>query len=157
MILSILKLPYQITPDILRLITAIAEKMGEIKAVHLYKLPVQLRKKNRIKTIQSSLQIEGNALSESQITALLEHKRVIAPQKDILEVQNALKAYDQLPKLNPHNPKHLQKVHKILMQGLVENAGKLRTASRDLKWAVEKNILHKKGAQRLTTYHFKTE
>lgn len=82
-----MKPSYNITENILKLVAAISEKLGEVNAVHLHKPPTQLRKKNRIKTIQSSLEIEGNTLSEEQITALLENKRVLAPQKDILEVQ----------------------------------------------------------------------
>ncbi|MBJ6369040.1 Fic family protein [Snuella sedimenti] len=119
--------PYQITDNILRLVVEVSERLGEINATHLYKPPTELRKKNRIKTIQSSLQIEGNTLTEVQITALLNHKRVIAPQKDILEVQNAVKAYDQLRQLNPYKLDDLEKVHAILMKGLIEYPGKLRT------------------------------
>ena len=80
----------------MQLVASISENLGEINAVHLYKPPTELRKKNRIKTIQSSLEIEENTLTEEQITALLENKRVIAPQKDILEVQNAIKVYEQI-------------------------------------------------------------
>lgn len=76
-----MKPPYQLTDKILKSIVSISEKLGEIKALHLYKPPTELRKKNRIKTIQSSLEIEGNTLGEDQITALLENKRVLAPQK----------------------------------------------------------------------------
>jgi Fic family protein len=101
--------------------------LGEINATHLYKPPTELRKRNRIKNIQSSLEIEGNTLTEEQITALLENKRVLAPQKDIVEVQNAIKVYEQLHSFNPNSLKHLEKAHKILMQGLIEDAGKLRT------------------------------
>ncbi|MCB0475720.1 MAG: Fic family protein [Flavobacteriaceae bacterium] len=119
--------PYQITDSILQLVASISEKLGEVNAVHLHKPPTELRKKNRIKTIQSSLEIEGNTLTEEQITALLENKRVIAPQKDILEVQNAIKVYDQLQQFNPNSIKDLEKAHGVLMQGLIENAGKLRT------------------------------
>lgn len=122
-----MKPPYQITDNILQLVASISEKLGEVNAVHLHKPPTELRKKNRIKTIQSSLEIEGNTLTEEQITALLENKRVIAPQKDILEVQNAIKVYDQLQKFNPNSIKGLEKAHGVLMQGLIENAGKLRT------------------------------
>ncbi|MEL4308945.1 Fic family protein [Joostella sp. CR20] len=122
-----MKPPYQITDNILQLVASISEKLGEINAVHLHKPPTELRKKNRIKTIQSSLEIEGNTLTEEQITALLENKRVIAPQKDILEVQNAIKVYDQLQNFNPNNLKDLEKAHGVLMQGLIDNAGKLRT------------------------------
>lgn len=121
-----MKPPYQITAKILEYVVRISEKLGAINATHLYKPPTELRKKNRIKTIQSSLEIEGNTLTEEQITALIENKRVLAPQKDILEVQNAIKVYDQLNALNPNSLKDLEKAHGILMQGLIENSGKLR-------------------------------
>ena len=75
------------------------------------------------------MEIEGNTLSEEQITALLENKRVIAPQKDILEVQNAIKVYNQLSKFNPYRLRDLEKAHSILMKGLIDNAGKLRTSN----------------------------
>lgn len=129
MILSNMKPPYTITNKILALVASISEKIGEINATHLYKPTAELRKKNRIKTIQSSLEIEGNTLTEEQITALLENKRVIAPQKDILEVQNAIKVYDQLNKFNIYQLKDLKKAHSVLMNGLIDNPGKLRTSN----------------------------
>jgi len=101
--------------------------LGEVNAVHLHKPPTELRKKNRIKTIQSSLEIEGNALTEKQIIALLDNKPVLAPKKDIVEVQNAIKVYEQLHRLNPHTLNDLEKAHGILMRGLIDTAGKLRT------------------------------
>ncbi|BAP33194.1 filamentation induced by camp protein fic [Chryseobacterium sp. StRB126] len=75
------------------------------------------------------MEIEGNTLTEEQITALLENKRVVAPQKDILEVQNAVKAYDQLHQFNSYQIKDLEKAHSILMNGLIESAGRLRTTN----------------------------
>jgi len=95
MILS-MRPPYVITPLILKMISSISEKLGEINAHFLSKQSPQLRKQNRIKTIQSTLTIEGNTLNEEQIAALIENKRVIAPQKDILEVINAIKVYENL-------------------------------------------------------------
>ncbi|MCF6350288.1 MAG: Fic family protein [Flavobacteriaceae bacterium] len=121
-----MKPPYKITDTILQLVVDISEKLGEVKATHLYKPPTELRKKNRIKTIQSSLEIEGNTLTEEQITALLDNKRVLAPQKDIVEVQNAIKVYEQLNAFNPNKLKDLEKAHGLLMQGLIAEAGKLR-------------------------------
>lgn len=121
------KPPYTITDIIMQLVASISEKIGEINATHLYKPATELRKRNRIKTIQSTLEIEGNTLTEEQITALLENKRVIAPKKDILEVQNAIKVYDNLLKFNPYQLKDLEKAHGILMNGLIDHAGKLRT------------------------------
>ena len=40
--------------------------------------------------------IEGNTLSEEQVTAIIENKRVIGPAKDILEVKNAIEVYNKL-------------------------------------------------------------
>jgi Fic family protein len=71
--------PYKITSRILELITFISEKIGEVNAIHLNKPPAGLRTTNRIKTIQSSLAIEGNILSFDQITAILENKKVLGP------------------------------------------------------------------------------
>ena len=126
MILS-MKPPYDITPKILKLITSISEKLGEINATYLSKQSPQLRKKNRIKTIHSSLQIEGNTLTEEQITALIENKRVIGPEKDVLEVLNAIKLYENLEKYKFYSDKSFLKAHKELMNGLIQSPGKYRT------------------------------
>ena len=124
-----MKPPYIITDKILALIASVSEKIGEINANHLYKPTTELRKKNRIKTIQSSLEIEGNTLTEEQITALLENKRIIAPAKDILEVQNAIEVYKDLRYFNPYKIKDLELAHSILMKGLVDSLGKFRTTN----------------------------
>jgi len=121
-----MKPPYEITPNILKLISSISEKIGEINANYLNKPSTTLRKQNRIKTIHSSLKIEGNTLTEEQITALLENKRVIGPQKDIKEVLNAIEIYENLEKFNPYNEKSFLEAHSSLMNNLVENAGKYR-------------------------------
>ena len=124
-----MKPPYEITNRILNLIASVSEKIGEVNAAHLNKPPTELRKRNRIKTIQSSLEIEGNTLTVEQITALLENKRIIAPQKDIVEVKNAIRVYNQLNKFKVFELKSLCNAHEILMKDLIENPGKLRTSA----------------------------
>ncbi len=121
-----MKPPHTITENIVQLIASISEKLGEISATHLYKPPTELRKKNRIKTIQSSLEIEGNTLTEEQIMSLLNNERILAPKKDIVEVQNAIKVYEQLRRFNPNKLTDLEKAHGLLMQGLIQEAGKPR-------------------------------
>lgn len=121
-----MKPPYDITPRILQLIRSISEKIGEVNANYLSKQSPELRKQNRIKTIHSSLQIEGNTLTEEQITALIENKRIIGPQKDVLEVINAIKVYEKLVDFNCLSEKSLLKAHQKLMVGLIDNAGKYR-------------------------------
>lgn len=125
MILSV-KPPYDITFLILKLISSISEKIGEANALYLNKQSPQLRKQNRIKTIHSSLQIEGNTLSEAQITALIENKRVIGPQKDVVEVLNAIKVYENLGQFKPHSEASFLKAHQLLMNGLIDKSGRYR-------------------------------
>lgn len=122
-----MKPPYEITPKILKSITSISEKIGEVNANYLTKQSPKLRKQNRIKTIHSSLKIEGNTLTEEQITALIENKRVIGPEKDVLEVLNAIKVYEKLDSYNFSSDKSFLKAHLELMNGLIESAGKYRT------------------------------
>jgi Fic family protein len=122
-----MKPPYSITPLVLKLFASISEKIGEVNATHLQRPKAELRKSNRIKTIQSSLEIEGNTLSIEQVTAILENKRVLAPQKDILEVKNAIAVYELLRSFKPLSLTSFLSAHKTLMHGLIPSAGKLRT------------------------------
>jgi Fic family protein len=121
--------PYKISTRIIELISSISEKIGEVNAAYLFRPPTELRKKNRIKTIHSSLEIEGNSLSLDQVTAILDNKRIIAPEKDIAEVKNAIKAYENLKSYNPTSLTSFCIAHEKLMQGLIENPGKIRTKS----------------------------
>lgn len=124
-----MKPPYEITSEILKYISSISEKIGEINAKYLIKTNPTLRKQNQIKTIHSSLSIEGNTLTEEQITAILENKRVLGPEKDILEVLNALEVYKNINKLKPENEKDFLKAHKLLLQKLIQEPGKYRRQS----------------------------
>jgi Fic family protein len=120
--------PYQITPVILKLIASVSEKLGQINAKYLDKPSVKLRKENQIKTIHSSLSIEGNTLTTDQITALLDKKRVIGPEKDVNEVLNAINVYQRLNSFNPTISISFLKAHEMLMNGLISDNGKYRTS-----------------------------
>ncbi|MFN8339381.1 MAG: Fic family protein [Saprospiraceae bacterium] len=124
-----MKPPYLLTSEIVKFISSISEKIGEVNAKYLIKTNPTLRKQNQIKTIHSSLSIEGNTLTEEQMTAILENKRVIGPEKDILEVLNALEVYKNINKLRPTNEKDFLNAHKLLLQKLILNPGKYRNQS----------------------------
>jgi Fic family protein len=87
---------------------------------------VHLRRRNRIRTVQATLAIEGAGLDEPRVTALLEGKRVIGGRSEIREVKNAIDAYDRVARLDPSSMKDLLRAHGILMGGLVADAGRLR-------------------------------
>jgi Fic family protein len=112
------KPPFKITPKVLSMVSQIQEIIGELKAQTLVKPSVKLRRENKIKTVHHSLAIEGNSLTEEQITALLEKKRVVGPKNQITEVLNALELYDRLVEFDPFKEKDLLKAHSILLKGL---------------------------------------
>lgn len=121
-----MKPPYAITTKTLKLISSVSEKIGEISANLIDRPSPQLRKQNKIKTIHASLQIEGNTLTEEQVTAIVENKTVIGPKKDVLEVLNAIKAYDSLTTFNPLSSVSFLQAHRLLMDGLIDVPGKYR-------------------------------
>lgn len=132
-----MKPPYEITQNILKLITSISEKIGEVNANYLNKQSPTLRKQKKIKTIHSSLQIEGNTLSQEQITALIENKRVIGPKKDVTEVLNAIKVYQNLESFKATDEKSFLNAHQIMMKGLITNPGKYRNKSVEIVKGLE--------------------
>ncbi|MDP8213544.1 MAG: Fic family protein [Candidatus Zapsychrus exili] len=118
--------PYTITKEILKLCEDIFLMLGKYEGLALPTPKPQLRKHTKIVTIHSSLAIEGNTLSVDQVTDIINNKKVVGPKKDILEVKNAIKAYDLLDKYEPESLESLLNAHKVLMDGLVDNPGKLR-------------------------------
>ena len=82
---------------------------------------------SRVKSIHSSLAIENNTLSFEQVSDIINGKRVLGPQEDIIAVKNAFAAYKELDEINPYSIKDLLKIHGIMMNGLVENAGYIRS------------------------------
>lgn len=119
--------PYDLTPAILRLIVFISQKVGEVNAGNLVRQSPALRKQNRIKTIHSSLIIEGNTLSVDQMTAIIDDQRVLGPEKDIREVLNAIGVYSELRRYHLDSEKDFLKAHSRLMKGLVALPGQYRT------------------------------
>ena len=124
-----MKPPYTLTHEILNLCTEITLLLGKYEGLPLPVPQPELRKHNRIRTIQSSLAIEGNTLTIEQVTDIINNKRVIGPSKDILEVKNAIKAYENLSRYKVGELDSLLLAHKTLMHGLIQEAGKLRSSN----------------------------
>lgn len=121
--------PFEVTEEILSLVAEVSEIVGHLSATIKALPSFQLRKTNRIRTIQSSLAIENNSLSVEQVTDILEGKRVLGAPDEILEVKNAIDAYKLLLHLNPFSEKDLLKAHKSMMNGLVKENGCYRRGS----------------------------
>ena len=95
------KPPFDITSEMLRLISEISEQVGIINMRLGENAPSpHLRKKSQIKTIHSSLAIEHNSLSLKQVTDIIDGKRVLGAPDEIQEVKNAIEAYRLMPELD---------------------------------------------------------
>lgn len=117
--------PFTITADILNLVASISEQVGQLKASALNVSP-QLRKQNRIKTITGTLAIEGNTLSEEQITAIIEGKQVLGSARELAEVKGAIAAYEALVNFKAHSMADLLAAHGLMMADVLTKAGQFR-------------------------------
>ena len=120
------KPPFTVSAKAINLIAKISGQLERYAIRMEQEDTLRLRRANRIKTIHSSLAIEGNTLSEGEVQAVLEGKKVVAPLKEIQEVKNAIKTYELYPKLNPFSIQDLLLAHGTMMSGLVDEAGMFR-------------------------------
>ncbi len=110
--------PFTISAKTINLIAKISSQLERYAIRMEQEDTLRLRRANRIKTIHSSLAIEGNTLSEGEVQAVLEGKKVVAPLKEIQEVKNAIKTYELYPKLNPFSIQDL-----LLEAGMFRKGG----------------------------------
>jgi Fic family protein len=121
--------PFAITESILKSVADICKLLGRWSVENASGLTPQLRRKNRVRTIHATLAIENNSLSEKQVSAVIEGKRILGAPREICEVQNAFATYEEMPNWQPANLNDLLAAHKILMQGLIDEAGKFRSGA----------------------------
>lgn len=119
--------PFQLTHTMMSHVARIGELIGLWKAANQNKLVPELRRGNRIKTIQASLAVEQNTLTLEQVTAVIEGKTVLGLPKEIQEVRNAFAAYEAMEHWHPHNIEDLLAAHALLLHGLIDDAGHWRS------------------------------
>lgn len=110
---------YKITDEILKMLTAIAE--AKVVIDHAKILPLQeirLRRQALIRMTHSSTAIEGNRLNVKEVGALLARKKIDAPERDIYEVKNYLKALKYIETVvstkKPIAEKVILRIHKLV-------------------------------------------
>lgn len=118
---------YSISDGMLDTVSRIMGNLNWLSSINgLEKLP-SLRKENRIKAVYSSLAFENSAITIEQVSDILNGKKVAVLQGDLNEVYNMFSAYERLTEVDPRNADGLLRVHKIMFDGLVADAGRLRT------------------------------
>jgi Fic family protein len=87
---------------------------------------IHLRKTTSIRTVKSSLAIEGHSMQIEQVSDILNDQLVTAPKNDIIAVKNAIAAYELFDELDAFNIEDILKAHDVMMKGLLPDAGKFR-------------------------------
>ncbi len=118
--------PYTISNKMLELVSEISEKIGKINSHRELESRPHLRRNNRIQSIHSSLKIEANSLSLSEVRDVINGHLVLGDQKEIQEVKNAYKAYEHIPDINPFSITDLKKIHGIMTYRTVNESGVFR-------------------------------
>ena len=118
--------PFKITAKILNLVSSVSEKVGRIEVYRDFDSKPFLKRNNRIKSVYSSLKIEANSLPETTVRAILNGRYVAGPKNEILEVENAFAAYDGMLEIDPFELSELKRIHAIMTNGLIEEAGEFR-------------------------------
>ena len=118
--------PYTISNRMLELVSDISEKVGKISSHKELESKPHLRRNNRIKSIHSSLKIEANSLSLSEVRDVINGHLILGDQKEIQEVKNAYEAYKKIPEINPTSISELKKIHGIMTYRTVNESGVFR-------------------------------
>ena len=120
------KPPYTLTSKMVNLISSISEEITKIEYNKEDIITPRLRKKNRVRTLVGTLEIEGNFMGEEKITAMLEGKKVLGTYTEILEVEGAINSYKEFENYRYNHLDDLLKAHKILMKNILTTAGQFR-------------------------------
>lgn len=118
--------PFTISNRSLQLVASVSEKVGQINSHKELETRPHLRRNNRIKSIHSSLKIEANSLSLSEVRDVIDGHLVLGNQREIQEVKNAYTAYEELEAINPYSISDLKRMHGIMTYRTVEESGAFR-------------------------------
>ena len=119
--------PYTITEKSADHLAKIVESVTMLEFGTGFKRNIRLHRENRLRTIHSSLAIEGNALTLGEVRAVVEGRLVAGKQEDVKEVKNAYDAYDRIMSFDPYSVRDFLKAHQLMMDGLVSGAGQFRS------------------------------
>lgn len=119
--------PFNVNNRIVNLVAEIHSKLGKLEITMESRKDLFLRKASKIKSANSSCAIEANSLSEQEVEAIVNGKRVTAPANEIIEVQNAYETYTKIAEYRPFEVESFLSAHECLMKGLIADAGIFRS------------------------------
>jgi Fic family protein len=120
------KPPYTITEKAADCLAKIVETVTRLEFGTGFGRDIRLHRENRVRTIHSSLAIEGNSLTLDEVTAVIGGKAVAGKRADIREVKNAYEAYDMIMTFDPYAIRDFLSAHRLMTGGLIKEAGAFR-------------------------------
>jgi Fic family protein len=116
---------YRITDKILSNLTKISEIKSLVEKSNITPArEIHLKRVATIGMAHSSTSIEGNTLDEYQVRMLADGEKIVAENKQILEVENYLKSLKLIDKIHesrkPFNEKEILDIHKSVTMGLID-------------------------------------
>ena len=121
------KPPYTVTEKAADYLAKIVETVTRLEYGTDFKRDIRLHRENRMRTIHSSLAIEGNSLTLGEVTAVIDGKVVAGKQAEIKEAKNAYEAYDEIMTYDPYAIRDFLKAHKLMTSGLIKESGVFRS------------------------------
>jgi Fic family protein len=129
------KIPHEIvlTDTLVRHLMSIAETKPFLDEYLGTPQEVKLLRKAQVRAITYSNQIEGNTLGESEVTAVLQGRKIAGRPKDVREVQNYHAALDFVDTLaegtRPLKISEMCDIQRLITQGLIEErqCGRVRS------------------------------
>ena len=119
--------PSTITVKAADYLVKIAETVTRLEYGTGFQHDIKLHRKNRVRSIYSSLAIEGNTLSLDEVADVIDGKLVAGKQAEVKEVKNAYEAYDKIMTFDPYTIKDFLEAHKLMADGLVKESGTFRS------------------------------
>lgn len=117
-------IPYfEINTSIFSKITQIDKLRDSGKGLANRRMELRLRKSSNLRSINSSLAIEGNEIDILKMREMINGRTIEGPFDEILETQNALKAYDEIHDVDIWSVDSFLQLHDTMMFGLVEQSG----------------------------------
>lgn len=109
--------------EIFDLISSLNNSINACRGLENRESKVLLRKASMVRSVNSSLAIEGNGFSPLEIKDLINGRSVIGPFDEIVEVKNAIAAYKDIPKWSAWSVDDFLDAFDTMMFGLVEQPG----------------------------------
>jgi Fic family protein len=117
---------FNVDEEILDLVSNVTALVNLLNKEDLPSTNIKLRRTNRIRSIHSSLAIEGNTLSLEKVTDIIDGKRVVGSPREIQEVKSANEAYGMIDNLDPYSVDDILIAHSKIAFGLIDDPGRFR-------------------------------